>query len=383
MEDARSRYTLESTTLETGQRILAGNNSYQVKHQCPGCGQRRFVRFVDTETLEYLPEQYGRCDREESCGYYLHPANDGYKPTESPQPTTLNRRPKEPPEPSLIPASKARGTIHLESNKLYQFLSGIFNQDSVAKAFRAYGVGTDQSKWPGAPIFYQIDAQSQIRGGKVIDYQPNGHRVKDRATWVHSMWRLENFNMVQCFFGLHLVSRYPGKPICIVESEKTALVASVVWPQYTWLATGGLSNKPIEKAKELTGQRVTLIPDVGAADKWKAVAKELNQLPGADFHVFEYLEIAGQPDGYDIADMLIETTQSEAPNQPTAAPTDQTETPEQTTVPLESEYENLNNGYSQPLTRRAWEYEFERMAAINPALRKLKRWTETRSAPFP
>lgn len=43
------------------------------KHHCPNCNKRTFVRYIDKNTNGYLPHQYGRCDRESKCGYYLLP----------------------------------------------------------------------------------------------------------------------------------------------------------------------------------------------------------------------------------------------------------------------------------------------------------------------
>ncbi|MBK6544272.1 MAG: hypothetical protein IPG12_03180 [Saprospiraceae bacterium] len=33
------------------------------------------VRYIDSETGNYLPEQFGRCDREIKCSYHLNPFN--------------------------------------------------------------------------------------------------------------------------------------------------------------------------------------------------------------------------------------------------------------------------------------------------------------------
>ncbi len=43
------------------------------KFICPSCGKRRFVRYINQITNEYLDEAYGRCDRETSCGYHNNP----------------------------------------------------------------------------------------------------------------------------------------------------------------------------------------------------------------------------------------------------------------------------------------------------------------------
>ncbi|MFI8380603.1 PG0870-related protein [Leeuwenhoekiella sp. NPDC079379] len=44
-----------------------------VKHICPGCNKKRFVRYVDSETNEYLSHIVGRCDREVNCAYHYSP----------------------------------------------------------------------------------------------------------------------------------------------------------------------------------------------------------------------------------------------------------------------------------------------------------------------
>lgn len=43
------------------------------KFLCPACQKKTFVLYVEAVTGEYLPEQYGRCDRESNCGYFQLP----------------------------------------------------------------------------------------------------------------------------------------------------------------------------------------------------------------------------------------------------------------------------------------------------------------------
>ena len=40
------------------------------KNICPNCNKRTFVFYVDAETSNYLPTDFGRCDREQNCGYH-------------------------------------------------------------------------------------------------------------------------------------------------------------------------------------------------------------------------------------------------------------------------------------------------------------------------
>lgn len=50
------------------------------KYNCPNCNKKRYVRFVNNETNELLDYNYGRCDRETSCGYFNKPTENCISP---------------------------------------------------------------------------------------------------------------------------------------------------------------------------------------------------------------------------------------------------------------------------------------------------------------
>ncbi len=107
-------------------------------------------------------------------------------------------------------------------------------------------------------------------------------------------------------FGEHLLID-KTKPVAIVESEKTAVIASVYLPQFIWVAVGSLTNLNAEKCSILKGRTVTLFPDLNGFDKWSSKAKELSRL--ATFTVSDLLERkaseAERKQGFDLADYLI------------------------------------------------------------------------------
>ena len=107
-------------------------------------------------------------------------------------------------------------------------------------------------------------------------------------------------------FGEHLLID-KTKPVAIVESEKTAVIASVYLPQFIWLAAGSLTNLNAEKCCVLKGRIVTLFPDLNGFEKWSNKAKELSGL--AIFTVSDLLERKAneteKQQGFDLADYLI------------------------------------------------------------------------------
>ena len=101
-----------------------------------------------------------------------------------------------------------------------------------------------------------------------------GHRIKEpRAyvSWVHSESHLPDFHLRQCPFGEHLLNRTTtSAPVMLVESEKTAVVMCHFMPDYIWLATGGKNGSFNQEAMSVLRDReVTLIPDLGATERWR------------------------------------------------------------------------------------------------------------------
>ncbi len=135
--------------------------------------------------------------------------------------------------------------------------------------------------------------------------------------WAHKLLDdADSFNLKQCLFGEHLLSQDNSNTVAIVESEKSALIASHYLPNYTWLATGG---KDIcmrdDNLKVLQGRRVILFPDLGATERWRTKIAIFERL-GIDVKLFETLEENAtneqRQSGYDIADFLLDGNSPEA-----------------------------------------------------------------------
>ena len=92
--------------------------------------------------------------------------------------------------------------------------------------------------------------------------------------------------------------------VCVVEAEKTAVILSEVYPQYVWLAAGGLGEVQTEKFRPLRGHQVVLFPDTDpdgkAFKRWSdAAAMVMNQVFREDsppIRVSDLLETHATPE---------------------------------------------------------------------------------------
>ena len=280
------RYTLDKSTK---------------KHFCPQCKEKRFVLYLDNTTNKPLNECVGRCDKETTCSYHYTPkqyfrdypqAKEQSNNTAFVVPTSLHAKENTPCRVmTLLPFSyvekcKSRNIV----NNFITFLLSVFPFEKVEKAVSMYHVGTS-NRWNGATVFWQIDENMQVRTGKILLYNTEtGKRIKYANyvpfDFVHKIMirekLVEKFSLVQCLFGLHLAASQPQKIIAAVESEKTAVIMSIILPQYLWVSFGGINNISQINTPILKDRQIIVFPDAGTYDH---LQPKINELQNVGFNI--------------------------------------------------------------------------------------------------
>lgn len=271
------------------------------KLRCPKCGQTRFVPFVLTSDGKTMAgPEFGRCDREQSCGYFRYPDKEAKETVD------IEPRPELPPALfTFIP----NNTQNYEGNSLFDAYADLVRCENLTEAFRLYYIGTGMQ---GACVFPQFDG-AFLRTAKAIHYGKDGHRLKDMqgdsvpVAWYHKQRDaaeyMQSHRLKQCFFGQHLLAQYPKHVVWVVEAEKTAVLmaATDASQRRVWLACGG--SQMLKGAIDLNclkGRDVTLVPDDGQFWNWKRTA---------DTHGWDCIDISfvkeycNCPEGCDIWDI--------------------------------------------------------------------------------
>jgi hypothetical protein len=263
-----------------------------------------------------------------NCGYHYTP-KQYFADNKLTSPTNDFRRPVRPARPPKQ-TPKQIGAIPFEvfnkslandrENNFARYLQGLFGASVTSQLIKRFYIGASDY-WKGATVFWQIDVKGRIRSGKIMLYDAEtGRRVKDtqpdgskrsKITWAHSVLlkqgAMQDFNLRQCLFGEHQLTGQ-HKPVAIVESEKTAIVASACLPDFLWLASGSLSNLTAEKCRVLAGRKVVLFPDLKCFEKWRERSHQLQAQIDFNITVSDLLERqaseADKEQGLDLADYL-------------------------------------------------------------------------------
>ena len=121
-----------------------------------------------------------------------------------------------------------------EISNLRSFRVETKQKPSLGRVTRNYITRALEIGFPRLKVWFSI-FKSQRQNGKLPFW-----------TWAHSELIRSgllktDFNLNQCFFGEHLLLNNK-KPVAVVESEKTAVIASICFPEFVWLAVGSKQN---------------------------------------------------------------------------------------------------------------------------------------------
>lgn len=205
--------------------------------------------------------------------------------------------------------------------------NGYLTDAQMQHAAQRYRLGVSRD---GGVIFWQIDTTGSILDGKIMYYRPDCHRDHKRhPQWVSN--RLKHYYLkgdaelmasipsYHCLFGTHLltgerltvngerlnnnhepITLNPEPTVAVVEAEKTAVIMSEHFPQYLWLAAGGLFELTADKLFPLRRHRIVLFPDTDptltAYTRWYEVAREARRLYGCNITVSPLLELNATPE---------------------------------------------------------------------------------------
>lgn len=274
------------------------------KHHCPDCNKKTFVLYIDTETGDYLPEQYGRCDRESKCSYHLNPYLDGYAKmiweqeqgnrSELPnnwKPQRKKAMPQPTPEPVFFDFDTFKQTLQPERYEKNTFIQNLFYRvqfpfevNEVTKVIQLYRLGTVANGYrAGANTFPFIDIKDNVRAVQVKQFDEQNHTTgtdflhsiiekhhtrnnKPLPEWLEAYKKQDK--RISCLFGEHLLSKYHSNPVALVEAPKTAVYGTLYFglpetpESLIWLAVYNKSSFSFDKLKVLQGCFVYVFPDL-------------------------------------------------------------------------------------------------------------------------
>jgi hypothetical protein len=210
-------------------------------------------------------------------------------------------------KPHYICTEVLKGTLKSPRNaSLISFLESKFGEVETKKVITKYQLGAVERDI----VFWQIDASNRVRTGKIMKYDSHtGKRLKGppptSIIWAHKHFYKEGFNYVQCLFGENLIYGN-SHTIAVVESEKTAIISSLFYPDKIWVATGGIGNFKLIEA--LKGRKVIVYPDLGCYEKWRDKAYLYrNDMKISISRILEQnANELGKTNGYDLADYLLQ-----------------------------------------------------------------------------
>jgi hypothetical protein len=221
---------------------------------------------MDTVTGDVMPEEFGYCDHINSCRYFKYP-NFGESRI-----FQINQPPPPPPQVFIDKDIVMKSMTWYDKNPFTRSILEKFGDDAEP-VLESYFIGTTKKL---GTIFWTINSDMVTTSGKVITYIGLDSETKlapyrNKETFPYYPYKKED-GYYPCFFGQHLVKK--DSVLWLVESEKTAILCSIKWPEYVWISGGGANGVTSAKVKSLKDSGfegiVNIMPDADVAGRGRA-----------------------------------------------------------------------------------------------------------------
>lgn len=290
-------------------------------YKCFACGAKGGpIKFV----MDYHQKSYADALRYLAAMYNIYI-------DDSPAPKVTKREPRKPLPPlkwMVWPIDILKPYMHhTEDNTLLTWMLNLPLTDghkhNLRNMIELYFVGTSLKGYTqGWVIWPQVNMELKVQDMKFMRYLPDGHRDKStNPNWMSAMLAKagqmdrDHYQAIRCLFGLHLAKLFPDAEVCLVESEKTALLCSAFCDpnKRIWMAVGGLDFFKAHMLEPLIASHRYLVafPDADGVSKWQEVIDSIGYNRMSMTGVMRPIDQGGKYDPVkdgpkaDIADIMI------------------------------------------------------------------------------
>lgn len=286
------------------------------KHTCPSCGKKTFVAYLYSDSKDPVDTgRFGRCDRENNCSYHLHPTDEkDFTPSHDPDPAPREEIIQIYPAEELV--RKITDRTKTCVSPFHRFCKGLgIPMEHLLK----WGVYSDDDR---TVFLFRRQGDNKVTNLKYFKYQPNGHR--DKSYQAHSLKQppapstppkdtpkkiggntIKREKYLLGLFGEHLLDNSKSKSVCVVESEKTAVMAAWFYPDYDWVSCMSNNGLTDQRIPVLHNRKVIWLCDNDKAGRSNASIKRASKYL-EDFHLADLFLENDYPEGYDIADAIVD-----------------------------------------------------------------------------
>lgn len=183
------------------------------------------------------------------------------------------------------------------------------SEEMVRRVAERYRLGKGRD---GKTIYWMIDEKGICRDGHfaALENIPEAwvtHLIKERTRSDLETYRiLQDWHTEHCLFGLHLLSHtddadsteIDSKPICLVETEREAVILSALYPENIWMAVCYTANINNSTLLPLLGHKVIIFPHGDDTYEsylfFKDIAQQARDSIGLDVYVSTLTEEKGK-----------------------------------------------------------------------------------------